>query len=121
MHNGAIVNARLKPDLDYRPPSSGCLLILKTTRHGELYRIGLEGCGQRIVYMLGPENGNASALDFELEYVAMFARSYWKNLMLCLPLIYPDVIIGWNVVQFDLRNAAKTCRALSYSAAAGAR
>ena len=70
MRNGAIVNARLKPHPDYRPPLKWVSIDIETTRHGELYCIGLEGCGQRIVYMLGPENGGASALDFELEYVA---------------------------------------------------
>ncbi len=69
MHNGAIVNARLKPHPDDRPPLKWVLIDIETTRHGELYCIGLEGCGQRIVYMR-LENGNASALDFELEYVA---------------------------------------------------
>ncbi len=70
MHNGTIVNARLKPHPDYRPPLKWVSIDIETTRHGELYCIGLEGCGQRIVYMLGPENGDASSLDFELEYVA---------------------------------------------------
>ena len=57
MRNGAIVNARLKPHPDYRPPLKWVSIDIETTRHGELYCIGLEGCGQRIVYMLGPENG----------------------------------------------------------------
>ena len=35
---------------------------------GELYSIGLEGCGERQVYMLGPANGNAETVDFQLEY-----------------------------------------------------
>ena len=70
MRNGAIVNARLKPHPDYRPPLKWVSIDIETTRHGELYCIGLEGCGQRIVYMLGPENGDTSALDFKLEYVA---------------------------------------------------
>ena len=65
-------------------------------------RIGPEGCG-RIVYMLGPE-WRRLRLDFELEYVA--ARC-WKNLTPGLRLADPDVIIGWNVVQFDLRMLQK--------------
>lgn len=99
---GSIVNARLKPHPDYRPTLKWVSLDIETTEHGELYCIGLEGCGQRQVYMLGPPNGDASTLDFELIYVdsrpqlleqlnAWFARHD------------PDVIIGWSVVQFDLR------------------
>lgn len=37
---------------------------------GDLYSIALEGCGQRQVFMLGPANGDASGVDFELECCA---------------------------------------------------
>ncbi len=70
MRNGVIRNARLKPHPDYRPPLKWVSLDIETTRHGELYCIGLEGCGQRTVYMLGPANGDDRQLDFELVYVA---------------------------------------------------
>lgn len=102
MRNGAIVNARLKTHPDYRPPLKWVSIDIETTRHGELYCIGLEGCGQRIVYMLGPENGDASALDFELEYVAS-RPLLLEKLNAWFATHDPDVIIGWNVVQFDLR------------------
>ena len=106
MHNGTIVNARLKPHPDYRPPLKWVSIDIETTRHGELYCIGLEGCGQRIVYMLGPENGDASSLDFELEYVASRPQLLEK-LNAWFANYDPDVIIGWNVVQFDLRMLQK--------------
>ncbi|VFS36063.1 DNA polymerase II [Escherichia coli] len=106
MRNGAIVNARLKPHPDYRPPLKWVSIDIETTRHGELYCIGLEGCGQRIVYMLGPENGDASALDFELEYVAS-RPLLLEKLNAWFATHDPDVIIGWNVVQFDLRMLQK--------------
>ncbi|EOT9894264.1 DNA polymerase II [Escherichia coli] len=106
MRNGAIVNARLKPHPDYRPPLKWVSIDIETTRHGELYCIGLEGCGQRIVYMLGPENGDASALDFELEYVAS-RPLLLEKLNAWFANYDPDVIIGWNVVQFDLRMLQK--------------
>jgi DNA polymerase-2 len=66
---------------------------------GELYSIALEGCGQRQVYMLGAQR-RCEQVDFDLEYCDSppaeklndwFARHD------------PDAIIGWNVVQFDLR------------------
>lgn len=50
----SLVNARLKPHPDYRPQLKWVSLDIETTEHGELYCIGLEGCGQRQVYMLGP-------------------------------------------------------------------
>ncbi len=106
MRNGVIRNARLKPHSDYRPPLKWVSLDIETTRHGELYCIGLEGCGQRTVYMLGPANGDDHQLDFELVYVASRPQLLEK-LNARFAEHDPDVIIGWNVVQFDLRMLQK--------------
>lgn len=106
MRNGVIRNARLKPHPDYRPPLKWVSLDIETTRHGELYCIGLEGCGQRTVYMLGPANGDDRQLDFELVYVASRPQLLEK-LNAWFAEHDPDVIIGWNVVQFDLRMLQK--------------
>ena len=103
----ALVDARLKPSPHYRPPLKWVSLDIETSRHGELYCIGLEGCGQRTVYMLGPENGGAQGLDFELEYVASRPQLLEK-LNAWFAAHDPDVIIGWNVVQFDLRVLQKS-------------
>ncbi|MCL6743968.1 DNA polymerase II [Kosakonia sp. R1.Fl] len=103
----ALVDARLKPSPHYRPPLKWVSLDIETSRHGELYCIGLEGCGQRTVYMLGPENGSAQGLDFELEYVASRPQLLEK-LNAWFATHDPDVIIGWNVVQFDLRVLQKS-------------
>lgn len=106
MRNGVIRNARLKPHPDYRPPLKWVSLDIETTRHGELYCIGLEGCGQRTVYMLGPANGDDHQLDFELVYVASRPQLLEK-INAWFAEHDPDVIIGWNVVQFDLRMLQK--------------
>lgn len=98
----SLVETRVKPNPAYRPPLKWVSLDIETTRHGELYCIGLEGCGQRDVYMLGPENGDASERDFELEYVASRPQLLEKLNAWFLK-HDPDVLIGWNVVQFDLR------------------
>ncbi|MBK4724900.1 DNA polymerase II [Pantoea agglomerans] len=97
-----LIKTRLKPHPSYRPPLKWVSLDIETTRHGELYCIGLEGCGQRDVYMLGPENGDASHLDFNLEYVAS-RPLLLEKLNAWFARHDPDVLIGWNVVQFDLR------------------
>ena len=60
-----------------------------------------------MVYMLGPENGDASGLDFTLEYVASRPQLLEK-LNAWFAQHDPDVIIGWNVVQFDLRVLQKS-------------
>lgn len=103
----ALVNARLKPSPHYRPPLKWVSLDIETTRHGELYCIGLEGCSQRTVYMLGPENGDAQGLDFDLIYVASRPQLLEK-LNAWFAEHDPDVLIGWNVVQFDLKVLQKS-------------
>ncbi|MCS0613662.1 DNA polymerase II [Massilia kyonggiensis] len=97
-----LVDARLTPAQDYRPALSTVSLDIETTMQGELRSIALEGCGQRQVYMLGPANGDASALDFDYEVVAT-RRDLLDRLEEWIQRHDPDAIIGWNLVQFDLR------------------
>jgi DNA polymerase-2 len=76
-------------------------LDIETTAQGDLYSIALEGCGERQVYMLGPPNNNG-AVDFKLDYCDSRAQLL-ERLNQWLATHDPDAIIGWNVVQFDLR------------------
>lgn len=92
----------LKPATDYRPQLRLASLDIETSAHGELYSIALEGCGQRQVYMLGPENGDASGVDFTLTYCASRPQLL-EALIGWIATHDPDAIIGWNLVQFDLR------------------
>lgn len=100
--HGVLCDAQLKPLPDYRPPLRLVSLDIETSERGALYSIALEGCGQRQVYMLGPANGDSSAVDFDLQYCDDPAA-----LLDCLNQWMarhdPDAIIGWNLVQFDLR------------------
>ncbi len=97
-----IVDARLTPGQDYRPTLTTVSLDIETTMQGELRSIALEGCGQRQVYMLGPPNGDASRLDFDYEVVDT-RRDLLDRLEDWVRRHDPDAIIGWNLVQFDLR------------------
>jgi DNA polymerase-2 len=92
----------LKPAPLYRPTLKLASLDIETTAHGDLYSIALEGCGQRQVYMLGPPNGGDEALDFDLEYCDSRAHML-ERLNQWMARHDPDAIIGWNLVQFDLR------------------
>jgi len=101
--DAVLVNPRLKAADPYRPPLRVVSLDIETSAMGELYSVALEGCGQRQVYMLGaaPEDTAAEA-DFTLTYVAdrpalILAINAWFREH------DPDAIIGWNLVQFDLR------------------
>lgn len=94
-------HAQIKPHPDYRPPLRWVSLDIETSRQGELYCIGLEGCGQRQVYMLGPQNGT-TPVDFSLTYVDS-RRQLIQALNAWFARYDPDVVIGWHVIQFDLR------------------
>ncbi|WP_017736408.1 DNA polymerase II [Pseudomonas sp. CBZ-4] len=99
--NGVLTDAQMKPAPDYRPALKLVSLDIETTAKGELYSIALEGCGERQVYMLGPPN-QTTAVDFKLDYCDTRAQLL-ERLNHWLATFDPDAIIGWNVVQFDLR------------------
>lgn len=99
--SGALLEAQMKPAPDYRPALKLVSLDIETTAQGDLYSIALEGCGERQVYMLGPPN-KACAVDFKLDYCDTRAQLL-ERLNQWLATHDPDAIIGWNVVQFDLR------------------
>ncbi|MDN3556768.1 DNA polymerase II [Halomonas maura] len=99
---GGLVAARLGPAADYRPRLRLVSLDIETSGTGELYSIALEGGGQRRVLMLGPPNGRAEGLDFRLDYCASRAAML-ERLNQWFAEHDPDAIIGWNLVQFDLR------------------
>ncbi|NWC89884.1 DNA polymerase II [Pseudomonas reactans] len=99
--SGVLCDAQMKPAPDYRPPLKLVSLDIETTAQGDLYSIALEGCGERQVYMLGPPN-KTDAVDFKLDYCDTRAQLL-ERLNQWLALHDPDGIIGWNVVQFDLR------------------
>ncbi|MBZ0331796.1 DNA polymerase II [Halomonas sp. ANAO-440] len=105
----ALIETQLKPAPEYRPRLRLASLDIETSERGDLYSIALEGCGQRQVFMLGPANGGEAASgdapesrDFSLLYCddrkALLVRlNEW------IARHDPDAIIGWNLVQFDLR------------------
>ncbi len=99
---GVLVEAQIKPASDYRPQLRLVSLDIETTMRGELYSIALQGCGERQVYMLGPANGDAGAVDFRLDYCDS-RKQLIERLNDWLERHDPDAIIGWNLVQFDLR------------------
>ena len=102
--DGAVIrDCKLKSAPDYRPTLKMVSLDIETSAYEELYSIALEGCGQRQVYMLGaPPEGAERELDFDLEYCAT-PRQLIAKLNAWFRTHDPDVIVGWSVVQFDLR------------------
>ncbi|MBV6322178.1 DNA polymerase II [Duganella violaceipulchra] len=97
-----IHNCKLKPAPDYRPKLKMVSLDIETSAFEDLYSIALEGCGQRQVYMLGAPQESTQQIDFDLEYCAT-PRQLIEKLNAWFVRHDPDVLVGWNVVQFDLR------------------
>ena len=100
--DGPLLDARIKPHPDYRPRLKLVSLDIETSEQGDLYSIALEGCGQRQVYMLGKATAADTPVDFDLEFCAsrgdlLLRLNQW------MARHDPDAIIGWNVVQFDMR------------------
>lgn len=100
--SGTLCDAQIKPCEGYRPKLRLVSLDIETTEKAELYSIALEGCGERQVYMLGPPNGDDRDIDFNLEYCDT-RKQLLERLNQWLERHDPDAIIGWNVIQFDLR------------------
>jgi DNA polymerase II len=103
-----IVDCTLKPAPEFRPVLKVVSLDIETSQHEELYSIALDGTGDRVVFMQGeppPEPGEP--MDFSLIYCPS-RRAMIENLNHWFEKNDPDVIIGWNVIQFDLRVLQKT-------------
>jgi len=100
--DGSLHEARMKPAPGYRPHLRLVSLDIETDARGALYSIGLEGCGERQAYMLGPKNGSDAAVDFKLDYCDSRGQLI-ERLNDWFARHDPDAIIGWNLVQFDLR------------------
>ncbi|SAL13844.1 DNA polymerase [Caballeronia terrestris] len=100
--DGPLLDAELRPAPEYRPRLAVVSLDIETSERGDLYSIALEGCGERQVYMLGEPNGDDTGRDFDLEYLATPAQLI-ERLNDWVKRHDPDAIIGWNLVQFDLR------------------
>ena len=108
-----VIDCKLKPEPSYRPTLKVVSLDIETSEVGELYSIALDGMPERVVFMLGqpsPLQGTAvpdSELDFALIYLPS-RRSMIEQLNVWFERNDPDAIIGWNIIQFDLRILQKT-------------
>ena len=109
--DGALVDVQIRPAASYRPQLRCVSLDIETSMQGDLYSIALEGCGDRTVLMLGPPTGSDAGtqdprldprVDFHLAYCDSPADMLHR-LIAWFDRHDPDAIIGWNLVQFDLR------------------
>ena len=107
-----ITNCKLKPAPDYRPAIKMVSLDIETSAHEDLYSIALDGCGPRTVFMLGEESsGQAQAPGFSLVY-CQSRKEMIERLNDWFEAHDPDAIIGWSLIQFDLRVLQKAADAV---------
>jgi DNA polymerase-2 len=102
---------KLKPEPDFRPVLKLVSLDIETSENGELYSIALDGMPERVVFMLGEPpsvpDELAKPLDFALIYLPT-RKAMIESLNDWFARNDPDVIMGWSVIQFDLRVLQKT-------------
>jgi DNA polymerase-2 len=114
MENAALLDCKLLPAPAFRPALKMVSLDIETSQHQDLYSIALDGMDQRVVFMLGdpPEVfaepcGAAEPPGFALVYCPS-RKAMIEQLNDWFVRHDPDVIIGWSVIQFDLRVLQKT-------------
>ena len=111
-----IVDCKLKPAPEFRAMLKVVSLDIETSQDEALYSIALDGTQDRVVFMLGeppseppsePPNEPGEPMDFSLVYCPT-RKAMIEALNDWFERNDPDVVIGWNVIQFDLRVLQKT-------------
>ena len=91
-------NVRLKP-CDYLPAFKVVSLDIECSAKGELYSIGLSGMSLDVVLMIGEHQPDSPDwiqwVEDEQSLLVAFEQALAQR--------DPDIIIGWNVVNFDCR------------------
>ncbi|KKI12681.1 DNA polymerase II [Comamonas sp. Z1] len=106
--HATLVNCKLVPAPDFRPVLKVVSLDIETSQHQDLYSIALDGMAERVVFMLGePTAKPVRTPGFELIHCTT-RKAMIDRLNDWFARNDPDVIIGWNVIQFDLRVLQKT-------------
>ena len=107
-HDNTVVQARLKPS-EYRCDLSAFSFDIECDEHGHLYSIGIASPTLNVVLMIGePE-------DAEVPFEIIWCANETALLTDFIRLIQhhdPDLLIGWNIKQFDLpvlHDAATRC------------
>lgn len=108
LENSTLVDCRLQPAPDFRPALKVVSLDIETSQHQDLYSIALDGMAERVVFMLGDAPSEPlQPSGFALVYCAT-RKAMIEALNAWFERNDPDVIIGWNVIQFDLHVLQKT-------------
>lgn len=108
--DGQVRDARLKPAPDYRPFLSLLSLDIETNRFDELYFVSacMAAASIRFICWGSRARGGPPATrpEMQLEYV-LSRKGLIERLNAWFAWHDPYAIIGWNLVQFDLRMLQK--------------
>ena len=108
-------NVRLQPG-DYRPEFEIMSFDIESDYESDaLFSIAFVSSAQRRVLMIGDGNGDD---DESIEYVAD-ERGLLQRWIEWVNRLDPDILIGWNVVNFDLRLLQKKAQAFGMPLAIG--
>ena len=102
-HYQSIAQAKCKPS-DYKPNLSIVSLDIECSEKGILYSVGLDSTLDSRVIMIGEPQALTSEIEksLHIEWVAD-ELNLLKALINWFNTFDPDIIIGWNVIDFDFR------------------
>lgn len=109
-----ISNPRLVP-LDYLPALTLASVDIETRGlSDQLYSIAIHSGDTQVVLMVGDDQTSGIYDDFELRLFTT-EKLLLSHFFALLHRIDPDVIVGWNVIGFDLDFIARKCEQLDLS------
>ncbi|MGY5451369.1 DNA polymerase II [Agarivorans sp. MS3-6] len=97
----ALQQAKIK-SAQYTPQLSVLSLDIECSEKGQLYSIGLYSDNYQRVLMIGPEQAADTPITWLANEYALL-----KQLEVEFQNLDPDIIIGWNVINFDFRLLVK--------------
>lgn len=103
-----LVNAKLKPN-DVRPSLRAVSIDIETDfAANDLYSIGVYSDSSSLVLMIGDKQSRDIEEDFNIEFYGT-ELELLNRFLDVIDEIDPDILMGWNVVNFDLRCLQKFC------------
>ncbi|MEL0648376.1 DNA polymerase II [Pseudoalteromonas agarivorans] len=113
-----VSNAKLKANPNYSPKLSKLSLDIECSESGVLFSIGLVGCGLDCIIMIGePQH-----IDPAVGYTIIWCEDevvLLKQFEALITEYDPDIIIGWNVIEFDFSVLHERAEALGLKLAIG--
>ena len=95
-----VTEAKLKANDEYSPTLNKLSLDIECNESGVLFSVGLVGCNLDCVLMIGEPDREAENLEFDIIWCVDEAELL-RGVEHFIKLSDPDVIIGWNVIEFD--------------------